>query len=391
MKVAFSPTKGLAIFGVAALCSIPVFSQQGGQGTISVDGTTYNVVMKYDNRLGPGPAQQAGASAGIAPTDSANSSGGLNYYTANYASFGRSYPFNIVGTDPALGAASTTIPTVIVPIKLTFASTGRILDGTNQAVNTQNSPIFLTADYTTGGTDVGVTQYGDAIQRAEFWNVPGFSQDGYHVLLGTTIAPTVSVTVAVGDGTTYGAGFLGVVKASFWDGFLNSLVPSYGPNVLPIFLTDNVYESDDGTISTCCTLGYHASEGPPVATAHTWIYAAYVRSGTFGGNVIQDVQALSHEVSEWMNDPFVGAFPGINIIPPAKLPGQGGACIINFETGDPLEAPPVAFTEVTNGSTYHLQDEVFLSWYMHGTSFGVNGFYTYLGTFPTFSSLCGPG
>jgi hypothetical protein len=281
---------------------------------------------------------------------------------------------------------------VIVPMKLTFTSTGRILDGTNQAASTENSPIFLTADYTTGGTDVGVTQYGDAIQRAEFWNLPGFSQAGYHVLLGApTIAPTVSVTVAVGNGTTYGAGFLGVVKASFWDSLLNGLVSAYGPNVLPIFLTDNVYESDDGTINTCCTLGYHASEGPPIATAHTWIYAAYVRSGTFSGNVILDVQALSHETSEWMNDPFVGAFPvGINLIPPAKLPGQG-VCIINFETGDPLEAPPVVFTKVTNGTTYHLQDEVFLPWYMHGTSFSVNGYYTYLNTFPTFSSLCGPG
>jgi hypothetical protein len=102
---------------------------------------------------------------------------------------------------------------------------------------------------------------------------------------------------------------------------------------------------------------------------------------------------LSHEVSEWMNDPFVGVFAlgGLNFIPPAVLPGQGGACIINFETGDPLEAPPVVFTQVTNGATYHLQDEVFLWWYLHGTSFGVNGSFTYLNTFSTPSSLCGPG
>jgi hypothetical protein len=199
--------------------------------------------------------------------------------------------------------------------------------------------------------------------------------------------------VAVGNGTTLGGGFLGVVKASFWDSLLNGLVTSYGPNVLPIFLTDNVYESDDGTIATCCVLGYHNSEGPPIATAHTWIYAAYVRTGTFSGNVILDVQALSHEVAEWLNDPFVGTplLGGINLIPPAKLPGQGGACIFNFETGDPLEAPPIVFTKVTNAMTYHLQDEVFLPWYMHGSPFSVNGFYTYLNTFPTFSSLCGPG
>jgi hypothetical protein len=388
-----SLTRALAILGIATLCSIPGFSQ-AGQGTIAVDGTIYPVILKFNRGLGPGPAQQASAAANLVPSVAANASGGLNFYTANYTSFGRSYPFNIVGTDPALGANTTIIPTVIVPIKLTFASTGAVLDGTNQAASTQNSPLFLTADYTTGVTDVGVTQYGDAMQRAQFWNLPGFSQAGYHVLLGApTIAPTVSINVSAANGTTFGGGFLGAVRASFFDSQLDALVPTYGPNVLPIFLTDNVFESPTGTLSGCCVLGYHASEGPPIATAHTWIYAAYVRSGTFSGNAILDVQALSHEVSEWLNDPFVGVFApgGINLIPPAKLPGQGGACIINFETGDPLEAPPVVFTKVTNGTTYQLQDVVFLSWYMHGTSFGVNGFYTYLNTFPTFSSLCGPG
>lgn len=395
MKGTYSRTRGLAALAIAALSSISGFSQTGqGTGTVAVDGTTYKVVFKYDKAISLGPAQKSGGTGGSAPVGAANLSGGLDYYTANYTSFGKSYPFNIVGTDPSLGANTTTIPTVIVPMKITFASTGATLDGTSQVANTQNSPIFLTADYTTGATDVGVTQYGDAIQRAEFWNLPGFSPAGYHVLLGApTIAPTVSITVAVGNGTTYGAGFLGVVKSSFWDPLLAGLATAYGPNVLPIFLTDNVYESDNGLISQCCVLGYHASEGPPIATAHTWIYATYVRTGTFGGNAILDVQALSHEVAEWLNDPFVGTplLGGINLIPPAKLPGQGGACIFNFETGDPLEAPPVVFTKVTNGKTYHLQDEVFLSWYMHGASFGVNGWYSYLGTFLTPSSLCGPG
>jgi hypothetical protein len=133
-------------------------------------------------------------------------------------------------------------------------------------------------------------------------------------------------------------------------------------------------------MQNCCILGYHASQVPPAATAKTWIYAAYTEPGTFGGNSILDVQALSHEVAEWLNDPFVGAgvFGFLNFIPPAVLPGQGGACIINFETGDPLEAPPIVFTKVTNSTTYHLQDEVLLPWYLHTTpSFSVNGQYTF--------------
>ena len=76
---------------------------------------------------------------------------------------------------------------------------------------------------------------------------------------------------------------------------------------------------------------------------------------------------------------------------PRQVAGPRWGVIINFETGDPLESPPVVFTKVTNGTTYHLQDEAFLSWYMHGVSFGVNGFFSYLGTFLIFSSLCGAG
>jgi hypothetical protein len=394
MKQLLSNAYRLALIaGMAVLSSAPGFCQ-GNRGTIEIDGSTYSVSFNFNRSIGFGPLQQAGGSGASGPIGDANGSGGLDFYTANYTSFGRSYSFRIVGTDPSLGAATTTIQTVLVPMKLTFASSGRILDGTNRVTAMANSPIFLSADYTTGGTDLGVTQYGDALQRGQFWNLPGFSPAGYHVLLGSpSFAPTVSVTVPVGKGNTFGSGFLGVVDNAFFDGVINGLIGSYAPNVLPIFVTDNVFEGTNGLIANCCVLGYHASQGPPILTARTWIYASYTESGTFTGDAILDVQALSHEVSEWMNDPFVGTpiLGGINLIPPAKLPGQGGACIINFETGDPLEAPPIVFTKVTNGTTYHLQDEVFLPWYMHGASFSVNGFFTYLNTFPGPSALCGAG
>lgn len=92
---------------------------------------------------------------------------------------------------------------------------------------------------------------------------------------------------------------------------------------------------------------------------------------------------LSHEVSEWLNDPFVGGFDYgfLNFVPPAAL--TNGSCAINFETGDPLESAPLqgapnTFAQVVNGTTYHLQDEVFLPWYLHIVpSFSVNQQYTF--------------
>jgi len=286
-----------------------------------------------------------------------------------------------------------------VPIKVVYQlAHGLALDGTNVVPAVQNSPIFQVADYNVGGTDLGVTQYGDALQRGEFYNLPGFSPD-YHVLLGTpTIKPTLTVTVtSSSDGNLYrlrSGGLVGVVRSGFLNAKISSLLPGFTADTLPIFLTDNVFEGFDGTINTCCVLGFHSSQRPPASTAKTWIYTAHTESGTFVNNVILDVQPLSHEVAEWLNDPFVGALVVgyINLIPPALLPGQGGACIINFETGDPLEAPPAVFTKTTNGTTYHLQDEVFLPWYLHSApSFSVNGQFSFQNTFTTPSSLCGPG
>jgi hypothetical protein len=353
-----------------------VFAQSNpDQPMVNLAGGPVNVTATFDLPMSMGPLQ----GFGFAPLST-----GLDFYTASYAAFG-SFPltFNIVGADPSLGASTTAIPTVLVPLKFVFSNA--TLDGTNVVALTENSPIFQSADYTAGSVDLGTTQYGDALQRGEFWNLPGFSHD-YHVLLGTpTVAPTVTFTVPAAQGNAYqlsSGGFMGVVDTTYFSQLLTTLLPSYTAHQLPIFLTDNVYLGTNGLLQNCCILGFHASQAAPIATAKTWIYAAYAEPGTFTGSEaglsFVDVVPLSHEVAEWLNDPFVGAFPGVNWIPPAVLPNQGGSCIPNFETGDPLESPPFTFPKVTNSTIYHLQDEVFLPWYLQsGSSFSVNGWNTF--------------
>jgi hypothetical protein len=384
MRALQLPTNPGIVCGMALLCCGAAFSQVADGPSVNLADGPASVVTMFDLSPGTGPAQTPNPGVfAIFPA-------GLSFYTANYSAIFPSFgafplPFNIVGTDPSLGASTTTIPTVIVPLKFIFPSAGNpTLDGTNVVAPTQNSPVFLTADYTAGSVDLGSTQYGDAVQRAEFWNLPGFSLN-YHVLLGTpAIAPTVTIIVPAGSGNAFvlsGGGFMGVLDDSYFGSVLAKLLPSYSASQLPIFLTDNVYLGTSGLIQNCCLLGYHASQGPPIATAKTWIYAAYAEPGTFSGSQLAgfaDVVPLSHEVAEWLNDPFVGGSPGVNWIPPAVLPGQGGACIPNFETGDPLEAVPYTFAKVTNSTTYHLQDEVLLPWYLHtNPSFSVNGWYTF--------------
>jgi hypothetical protein len=87
---------------------------------------------------------------------------------------------------------------------------------------------------------------------------------------------------------------------------------------------------------------------------------------------LQDIHALSHEISEWADDPFVN-----NLVQPWLTPtAPQYGCTNILETGDPVVA--IGFAKGTNtfeqgpnpdGSKttdgyYHPEDEAFLPWFM---------------------------
>src|SRR5690242_19330416 len=63
---------------------------------------------------------------------------------------GRTYAYTMVGTNPASGDHSTTIPTVIIPFRLTFATSldphFHTLDGSTRVGLTVSSPVFQVSD-----------------------------------------------------------------------------------------------------------------------------------------------------------------------------------------------------------------------------------------------------
>src|SRR5215472_4042537 len=77
-----------------------------------------SVVPTFDLPVSPGPAQSR-------PGIAAAAVAGLSFYTASYPAIFSSgafpLPFNIVGTNPALGANTTTIPTVARAIEIRFS------------------------------------------------------------------------------------------------------------------------------------------------------------------------------------------------------------------------------------------------------------------------------
>lgn len=85
-------------------------------------------------------------------------------------------------------------------------------------------------------------------------------------------------------------------------------------------------------------------------------YSSWITPGLFNGG-FQDVTALSHEMSETFNAPFVN-----NATPWWLAPS--GHCQNNLETGDVTEglANPT-FPITLNGATWHPQTEALLPWF----------------------------
>jgi hypothetical protein len=156
---------------------------------------------------------------------------------------------------------------------------------------------------------------------------------------------------------------------------------NFTPNMLPIFLSHDVYLSQ-GTpnLSNCCIGGYHNAV-TNTAGLQTYIWTSEAEASVQGG-FGEDVSALSHEMLEWYNDPFT-----TNTVPNwiSPIAPQYG-CNNFLEVGDPLVG--VVFT-ITGFSSDHLQDEAFFNWFARQShSTAINGLYTYLGTFKSLSQMC---
>ena len=165
----------------------------------------------------------------------------------------------------------------------------------------------------------------------------------------------------------------GEVDINWFDAQLPTIMSNLGiqPNTFPIFLTYDVYLTQNG----CCIGGYHSSEGS-ISNPQAYAHATYV---DHPGDFAQDVSALSHEVGEWADDPLV-----------VNVNGNNTPCGI-LENGDPLEgeANYGGFPYTLNGFTYNLQDLVTLPYFGAPTSTSVNGWLSFQGNSSLF--VCSNG
>ena len=292
------------------------------------------------------------------------------HFSGSFESQGKTYPFTMVGVKPQSNT-TTEVPVQIIPISLFFEEfvdengAPVILDPAGIVPRVQTSPNFHDAQYTTG-----TTQFADAVQRAQFNATAG---KDWHTLLGAPqILKPLRIAVPRGDAKVYRNPSTGVMYAivdtDFFLSQLNTMIQmaNLSPDALAIALTSNVFLAPQKDIKKCCVLGFHTSfdvgEMAQVKFVQTFIWASWVEQGILGSG-LADVTPMSHEISEWMNNPF-----GNNAVPAWQVPNAAG-CQSNLETGDPLAlAPNAGYPVLIDGFTYHPQNQVLMQWFQRGTA-----------------------
>jgi hypothetical protein len=341
---------------------------------------------------------------------------------------GVTYGYNMVGADPnhcSGSACDVTVEVDITPIIVNVG--GQTFDGRGVVDATLASPQFATNDYgstpAATGSDVfganhpaGVTScstvYGDicsprgpggllsqgdagiplqlqdATMRAQF-NQTGSSP--YHVRLHPNLLPPVTIDVPQHQGTLIvsGRGVVGgQVDYGWWSSQIKNLETKADPTHLPLYLTDNIFLYLSNIPGNCCVIGYHGTystgvgHGPGAGNGNqpvqTFAWASYVRPGFYsranGGTdwALQDIHAISHEIAEWADDPFVNNWVEPWLTPTAPQYG----CTNILETGDPvvgigfamgantyLQGPNPNGTQSADGY-FHPEDEALLPWFL---------------------------
>ncbi len=280
------------------------------------------------------------------------------------------------------GAGTTTIPTEIIPVDLSFeANGGEAFNGSEVTQALVNSPIFKPADYSAFSNNTAV-QYEDAVMRSQFNQVGASS---FHLELKPTVMPTLALSVPTVKGQVQayqsGAQYACVDAEWLFDHMWNYIEAQHiSPTTLPIFIFK--YMRGGLTRAGTCEplfVGVHGAGNPargfPSTHAEpmgqTWILSTYepapIRPITPNHPyTFKNIDTLAHEVAEWANDPY-----GLNIVQLYSLPGApAGVCGDLLESGDPVNQYVTSLPGNTyfqnvpgNDGTWSVQDEVFLPWF----------------------------
>jgi chitinase len=294
-------------------------------------------------------------------------------FTRSFVVSGRQYRYVVAGRSPEQGG-TTTIPTVLVPVSLVFqgyrdaAGHPLAISASSAVTQVVDSPIFREFAFATGDT-----QYGDAVQRAEFYK-DAVAKD-WHTLLGPPrVTPVLSIEIPLADGyvlTSKQTGHsLAIVDRDFVQKQLFNQLSKMkiDPHALVIALTKDAdfYALHDATV--CCSWGSHGVfRNASLKAPQAYVLGSYLEPGVVPR--FSDIQPLTEQIAEWMNDPLRGLrasrFPAWQdpSLAHGACGGRGEGSFYRF--GEPTDGGtmPNATVVKLHGTAYHLENVALLPWF----------------------------
>jgi chitinase len=276
------------------------------------------------------------------------------------------------------GGATTSIPAVVVPVRLTFQSSKRTLDPSASVPSIVASPIFTPYAFQGSSTKA---QYSDALMRAAIKS----GNADWHTTLSSKpeVTAAIEVTVPVGFGylltsAKNGGHSVAIADLEFIQKEIFKQVP-HRDGALIIAVTENTAFYALGDATVCCAWGTH---GVDTATGNSFVLASYLKNAP---TVVedQDIQPLSQQLAEFFLDPLHDPLlhtgrnapaPG-NSVPSWSRPGDVGGCggrgiASTYFLLEPTDTNPknnfprsAAFVATSRGMNYHLQNIALPSWY----------------------------
>jgi hypothetical protein len=315
-------------------------------------------------------------------------------FSSSFTSDGQSYAYTMVGQNPAL-RRMTSVPTEYVPLSFYFDEfvdqngNNITIDATTNTRTIKNSPLFDDAEYASGDT-----QFVDAQMRAQFWPLTNTRRgdNNYHVLLGTpqTLTP-VTIEVPYGASQMFvdpSGTYFALIDVNFIESQLNTMLQlePVDARSIPIFMTRNAVYGDFsmGQPVDCCVGGFHTAYEARQTGNRTFVQTVVfatsldsdVANSVFGDpGEFADINALSHELAETVNDPFAN-----NLTPSYQVPGAPqGVCQDLLEVGDITESFIPDYTDVTlHWFTYHPQTLGVMQWFADtAPSTAINGDFSF--------------
>jgi hypothetical protein len=307
-------------------------------------------------------------------------------WSGSFQSEGTTYPYVMVGHKPQHGD-ETRVDTSLIVLNFKFDEFGDangnpiVIDSSSIVQDVIGSPNFVKYDYTDGRG-----QFSDALQRASFWNI--MDRDWHTTIEKPRILQTVTIEVPVGQAQLFDPGnghYIGIVNFDFLYSQIQTILQlePVRTNELPILISYDVFADQ--------ALGFHDAvevQQGNRAGIQTYLWTSWLDLDAFGP-LYADATTMTHEVSEWMADPFIN-----NITPDWSIPNSGGACNGILEVGDPIEDLDTQMFPITlHNHVYHTQNEVTVPWFSRDNvpSTAFQGTYSYPDTtvLTTHSSPCG--